>query len=553
MPELSFRDIRQNNSARCTAYHKSLQYAVAKTLARDDSRGLLLLQRFGPRPDDLKNYERRLAIQEATLANLTLALDLFPWLFYPSLMDDIAGRGFLPLVRLLHERGVDCSTDAMDKVAANGHLEVVCFLHLYRREGCTSYAMDIAAGNGHLDVVTFLHVNRSEGCTVDALDRAISNGQLDVVRFLLEHRFEGASLNVLDDAAVNGHFGVVQYLHSLGSFGCTVGAVDGAARCGHLEIVTFLLTHRSEGCTLDNVVDIAMAHGQLQTAEYLLSLGCPFPTSMSRCDEDAFRKPEMVGVMQLLIARGYSMESKWLFKACEVNNVPLVRFLCSHLGTASRRKALHTAMWAMAWDVVRYLLATDTKEVSARTQLKQALCSGNFEAAAHILQDQPGLSSASRLKGCLNLEATRYLLSAGDFRECLVTLAGRQQHVTASKSLLPYCMHAIDHLDNVSFLLDLLALPNRRRATILQLITPELLDQGKKASESTQLASCAAARASAQLEAGEVVDWALALVIGHLHVTNATPTIEQLEKKISLVQDGQLQMQLTRQQTQASR
>ena len=38
----------------------------------------------------------------------------------------------------------------MDDAARNGHLEVVKFLHMNRREGCTNKAMDSAARNGHI-------------------------------------------------------------------------------------------------------------------------------------------------------------------------------------------------------------------------------------------------------------------------------------------------------------------------------------------------------------------------------------------------------------------
>ncbi len=46
---------------------------------------------------------------------------------------------------------------AMDRAAANGHLEVVRWLHANRTEGCTTSAMDDAAKNGHLEVVQWLH------------------------------------------------------------------------------------------------------------------------------------------------------------------------------------------------------------------------------------------------------------------------------------------------------------------------------------------------------------------------------------------------------------
>ncbi len=54
------------------------------------------------------------------------------------------------------------STDAMVMAAANGHLEVVKWLHINRKEGCYEIALRRAAANGHLDVVEWLRNNRIE-------------------------------------------------------------------------------------------------------------------------------------------------------------------------------------------------------------------------------------------------------------------------------------------------------------------------------------------------------------------------------------------------------
>jgi hypothetical protein len=41
---------------------------------------------------------------------------------------------------------------------------------------------DYAAENGHLDVVKWLHAHRSEGCTTDAMDKAAANNHLEMVQ-----------------------------------------------------------------------------------------------------------------------------------------------------------------------------------------------------------------------------------------------------------------------------------------------------------------------------------------------------------------------------------
>ncbi|EQC24775.1 hypothetical protein SDRG_17335 [Saprolegnia diclina VS20] len=549
MSEL-YERVNYENYSGCFVGHSIRRFPgpfLDTLLARDDTKGVALLQRFGPSPDDFPGPQnqqddktpekvRQAAIQAATLENATLALDMLPWLQYPALFDDIAGRGFLPLVRSLHERGVNCSTDAMNKAAANGHLEVVRFLHEHRSEGCTTVAMDDAATNGHLEVVQFLHENRTEGCTHLALNFAIVNGRLNVVRFLIEHRTESAWDGCIGRAAGNGHLEVLQYLHSLGSYRWSNSTVERASAGGHLEIVQFLLANRTEERASDLTLRNALTHGHYATAKYLVSRGCTCATASVDWDWSTFGKPEIIDVLRLFMDLGGPYDAKWMREACAKNNVPLARFLDEVAGNCNHGPPLRDAMSHKAWDAVRYLLAHLTTNVSV-DELKQVLSSGQFDIATLILRRQPLIGKNKYLLGWLATnhytEATRYLLAAG---------IGNPRN----KLLLPHCMHAIDHLDNVSFLLDLLALPDRRRKTTLQLITHELLDQGRQASQTIALPTDVAARASTLLEAGAVVDWSLALLISHLHATDATATTKQLKIKAALIEDAELKALLDR-------
>ncbi|KDO28661.1 hypothetical protein SPRG_06516 [Saprolegnia parasitica CBS 223.65] len=425
---------------------------LSSVLAQDDTKGVELLQRFGPCPSDFGADDKQIAISEATLENATLALDVFPWLDYPALLDDVASQGFLPLVRLLHERGHECSTNAMGMAAANGHLEVV----------------------------QFLHVNRTEGCTVDALDGAVLFGHIDVGRFLIEHRMEGASPNILDEVAANGHLEIVEYLHSLSSFDCTVDAVNKAASGGHLEVVTFLLTNRREGCSRDEVVEKALDGGHLRTAEYLLSLDYPFPTKI-KLHGGGFDKPEMVGVLELLLAHGRPCDPGWMRSASAFNNLLLARFLHGHPNYCCHRDELKTAINCGAWDVVDFLLAHCTARISVDA-LQAALSFGTVDVVSRILQRRPKLGHDDLLDLAIrrhNTEAIQCLLTAGigKPRACLIKIVRRREHSTASKLVLPYCMDTVDHLDNVLFLIELYEKSDRRSRT-LQLITPELTVQG---------------------------------------------------------------------------
>lgn len=91
---------------------------------------------------------------------------------------DVAARnGHMHIARHV---AVAFTEQAMVLAAAQGHLEMVTYLHENRKEGTTVEAMDMAATNGHLEVVRWLHVNRKEGCTTRAMDGAARNSHIHV-------------------------------------------------------------------------------------------------------------------------------------------------------------------------------------------------------------------------------------------------------------------------------------------------------------------------------------------------------------------------------------
>ncbi|OQR93449.1 hypothetical protein THRCLA_08446 [Thraustotheca clavata] len=102
-------------------------------------------------------------------------------------LDIAALHGNLDVVRKLHELGGSCTSAAMDNAAANGHFEIVKYLHVHRSEGCTTNAMDLAAARGHVRVVKYLNENRMEGCTKNAIEYAAANNYFEVVRYLDEN------------------------------------------------------------------------------------------------------------------------------------------------------------------------------------------------------------------------------------------------------------------------------------------------------------------------------------------------------------------------------
>ena len=129
-----------------------------------------------------------------------------------------AEYGHLEIVEWLHNKGIRCTTDAMDYAALNGHLHVIKWLHKNRKEGCTTRAMDWAALSGQLDVIKWLHKNRNAGCTVNAVINAttpccnnlISYEQIETVKWLYKYRKECRS-----DYAISNIFNGGRYSREL--------------------------------------------------------------------------------------------------------------------------------------------------------------------------------------------------------------------------------------------------------------------------------------------------------------------------------------------------
>lgn len=141
------------------------------------------------------------------------------------MLDKVAMVNHFHVVKWIHEnREERCSEVAMVMAAHSGYLDMFKWLHDIRKEfreyepymesigyesddsedamnewliskqiGCSVNAMNYAAAEGHLDVVQWLHEHRGEGCTFSAMDGAAADGHLQVVRWLQENRIEGCT------------------------------------------------------------------------------------------------------------------------------------------------------------------------------------------------------------------------------------------------------------------------------------------------------------------------------------------------------------------------
>ncbi|KAJ3319096.1 hypothetical protein HDU76_000652 [Blyttiomyces sp. JEL0837] len=165
--------------------------------------------------------------------------------------------------QILVANGRSCS---LKGVIENDRLDVLKELHHWCNcPGIFTNAMDRAAELGKLDIVKWLHENRTEGCTTDAMDLAASNGYLNVVKYLHENRNEGCTTAAMDSAAGKGFLDVVKWLHENRTEGCTTRAMDDAAELGCLPVVKYLQRNRSEGCSLEGLTRVLVwrDHGSM--------------------------------------------------------------------------------------------------------------------------------------------------------------------------------------------------------------------------------------------------------------------------------------------------
>ncbi|OQS07222.1 folylpolyglutamate synthase-like, partial [Thraustotheca clavata] len=191
----------------------------------------------------------------------------------PGAIDCAAMNGHASIVAYLLTYGYTNSTTAWNLAANDGYLEVIKLLHEFDAPHCTSNAMDFAATEGHLNVVQFLHTFRTEGATVDAIDGAAGNGHLEIVNFLIEHRLEGWSHCAMDDAAFNGHAHIIIYFlqhYNACDIKVSQRAINSAASNGHNEILQLLL--QAQLPEIDSNIDAvcgAAQNGHLEVVKIL--------------------------------------------------------------------------------------------------------------------------------------------------------------------------------------------------------------------------------------------------------------------------------------------
>lgn len=69
----------------------------------------------------------------------------------------------------------------MDGAVANGHFDMVQWLHQNRQEGCTTDAMDSCTD---IDILSWLNAYQNKGCTAKAMKKALRKDRFDIAKWL---------------------------------------------------------------------------------------------------------------------------------------------------------------------------------------------------------------------------------------------------------------------------------------------------------------------------------------------------------------------------------
>ncbi|KDO21618.1 hypothetical protein SPRG_13302 [Saprolegnia parasitica CBS 223.65] len=235
-----------------------------------------------------------------------------------ELLDIASEIGDVPTMMYLHDQGMGCTSFAMDRAAANGHVDAVAFLHTTQKASpsddvlygiinalsrctcsrehnvgqfaCMRYLVEqcvvtpasaIRHGDdvmlalillGRLDMMRLFHEHGFHQLfRAGALDAAASRGDLAMVTFLHEHRPERASTAAMDHAATHGHLDVVRFLHTHRDEGCTPRAITAATTAGHRDVVEYLYANRPERWFHPETIEELAEHGDVSMLEFVLA------------------------------------------------------------------------------------------------------------------------------------------------------------------------------------------------------------------------------------------------------------------------------------------
>jgi len=167
-----------------------------------------------------------------------------------NVMDDAVCHENLELVKILHERGFNCTEKVIDLAAYKNNFEIIKWLHdNISNIGCTQKAMDIAASKGNIEIIRYLHKEYELEITEKTINYAIVNNHFELSEYLYEkNKNYKVSQIVLYEICKLGYIEILQWIYKTIEIGDDIDDKQNlytAAVNGHLEIVQYLHETRS--------------------------------------------------------------------------------------------------------------------------------------------------------------------------------------------------------------------------------------------------------------------------------------------------------------------
>ncbi|KDO34401.1 hypothetical protein SPRG_01537 [Saprolegnia parasitica CBS 223.65] len=286
-----------------------------------------------------------------------------------------AAYGDMRFLRACHANGVVCTTKTMDAAARSGKLEVLEFLHAYRKECCSDAAFTRAAAQGELSTVQFLHTHYPNvGNLVNAMTAAARRGRLEVVEWLHTLVPIGTAGSKPMDAAVrHGHLKVVQFLQShRPSEGLSLRAFEAALCMMHEDLYLFLMGTRPDFAT-PATLDCVARHGRDELIWDLYARGVRSPNTMAWAA--CWGRIEWMRKLHDVYDEAYTDAAT--DRAASRGHTDVVDFLLEEAGVDFTYQGIYLAAYYDEAAALAHLAALDTSKRRARAILAAAGLDGD--------------------------------------------------------------------------------------------------------------------------------------------------------------------------------
>jgi hypothetical protein len=204
-------------------------------------------------------------------------LEVVKWLhkyrkggFETEVMENAVSSGYLEVVHYVRSMVGDTPflirARLVSKIIEQGHLEILMWLHEQKSEH-VEFPQNVDFTN-NLEVMKFIHNNRTEVKFSNAINHASRAGNFEMVKWLHENRTE-KFYGVLEGAVFSGRMDILEWLHNNLETRHEIGLpMEAAVGKGDKEMLMWLHKNRTEKIT-EVSVQCATRYGYFEIVKWL--------------------------------------------------------------------------------------------------------------------------------------------------------------------------------------------------------------------------------------------------------------------------------------------